>query len=193
MIKKALLLLLLPYSIFIYLESCNKPCEHPETRNITGITMRSFNGYSSARNTIQMYINYESLYVQNYQFNLTGKVMALSQVYDPCFNKLVNPIDSVSVVSANNFNGSFPANSELNRLFRVFNQTSTLMLNDFRYDINLDDINYYNDDLYTNYISFMSDSLPTLDSIHNLCVTVYCSTGEIFKDSLLGINLKSNL
>lgn len=193
MIKKALLLLLLPYSVFIYLESCNKPCEHPETRNIIGISMRSFNGYASNRNTLQMFINHESLYVQNFHFNVTNKAMAFSQVFDPCFNKLVNPIDSISVVSSQDFNGSFRANTELNSLFRVFNQSSFVFLNDYTYDLNEEEFGYYEDDLFTNSVSFINDSLPTLDSIHNLCVTVYCRTGEVFKDSLIGVNLKSNL
>lgn len=193
MIKKALLLLLLPYSVFIYLESCNKPCEHPETRNIIGISMRSYNGYASNRNTLQMFINYESLYVQNFQFNLTNKAMARSQDLNPCFNKLINPIDSISVVSSQDFNSTYTANTELNGFFRVHNQISIVSLKEYKYDINLENQSYYDDNLFTNSVSFINDSLPSLDSIHNLCVTVYCRTGEVFKDSLIGVNLKSNL
>lgn len=193
MIKKALLLLLLPYSVFIYLESCNKPCEHPETRNITGITMQSDTYYSINRTTLRMTLNYESLYVQNFQFNLTNKAMALSQVYDPCFNKLVNPIDSISVVSAQDFNSSFASNTELNSLFSVLNQSSMILLKDYSYDINIDNTNYYDDDFYVNSISFINDSIPTIDSVHDLSIKIYCRTGEIFEDSLIGVNLKSNL
>ena len=119
--------------------------------------------------------------------------MAFSPEYDPCFNQLINPIDSVSVVSSNNFSTSFPAHSELNSLFRVFNQTTALMLNEYNYDIENDYEDFYYGNLYETSVRFMNDSLPTLDSIHNLCVTVYCSNGEVFKDSVRGINLKSNL
>ncbi len=193
MIKKALLLLVIPYVVFIYLESCNKPCNHPENRNITGISMSIIDGGSSERNYLRMHLNFESLYVQNFYFDLTSKAMALSQGYDPCFNRLLNPIDSISVVSAQNFNASFMANSELNSLFRVINHNPTTLLKDYSYDIDINDLSYYNDDLYTNSISFVNDSLPTLDSIHDLQVTVYCRTGEVFSDSLMGVNLKSNL
>lgn len=193
MIKKALILLTIPYLAFVYLESCNKPCDHPETRNITGIDMTYSSGFMSNQNSLIMNINYESIYAQNFQFNLTNKALALSQVFDPCFNRLVNPIDSVSVVSTNDFNLSFPANSELNSLFRVNDQPSVLLLKDYRYDVNEENIYYYDSDLYETSVRFSNDSLPTLDSIHNLCITVYCSNGEVFKDSVLGINLKSNL
>ena len=193
MFKKAVFLLTIPYLACIYLESCNKPCEHPETRNITGITMSFDSGFMSTRNTLAMNINYESLYASNLQFDLTTKAMAFSPEYDPCFNQLINPIDSVSVVSSNNFSTSFPAHSELNSHFRVFNQTTALMLNEYNYDIENDYEDFYYGNLYETSVRFMNDSLPTLDSIHNLCVTVYCSNGEVFKDSVRGINLKSNL
>ena len=190
MIKKALLILTLPTVIFIYLESCNKPCEHMETRNITGISMDYDSDSTVTRTRLRLEVDYESYFVQNFQFNLTNKGYAKTYNYAPCFNKLLNPINSVSIVSKNDFSSSYLANTELNDLFIVYNMNS-MNLSNFKYDV------YSENDALGN--TFMTtflignSTIPSLDSIHDLQVTVFCENGDVFMDSLIGVNLKSKL
>lgn len=192
MIKKVILILTLPTFVFIYLESCNKPCEHKETLQIINIDSDYFSDYTTKnRNIAQLFLTYESYFVQNFSFNLTNKSYAMSKV-ENCFNELLNPIDSISITSKNSFSNSYPPYSELNKLFRVSN-SSNYYLNNFTY--NYHESNYEEDvqgEKKTEF-KFINDSLPTLDSIHNLCITIYCRNGESFKDSIIEINLKSNL
>lgn len=191
MIKKVILILTLPTLVFIYLESCNKECTHIETLTISGIDTKIELDTSKDRNEIAFFLNFESYFVSNFQFSLTNKALALTQRRENCFNKLLNPIDSISIISTNNFSVSFPANSELNSQFHVNNIPNRKVAN-FKYDVYSSD---YDENIggifYETKYKFQNDSLPTLDSIHDLCITVYCENGDVFKDSLIGINLKS--
>ena len=135
MIKKVILILTLPSILFIYLESCNKPCEHKETLRIIG-TNCSYDSDSTLNNQnfIQLYLTYESYFVQNFRFNLTNKSYAMTKV-ENCFNELLNPIDSISITSQNRFSTNYPPGSELNKLFRESNYSS-YYLDKFKYNYN---------------------------------------------------------
>ena len=192
MLKKIIILFTLPTALFIYLESCNKPCDHRETREIIGIELTSESDDDFNRTVLRMELEYQSYFVNNFQFNLTNKSFAAKQIYDPCFNEFLTPIDSISLISKNDFSPTYLANRELNSLFKV-NYSGQTTLDKFNYDIfGLDDDNIYFDEFITSF-SFLNELRPTLDSIHDLYITVYCSGGITFSDSLIGTNLKSNL
>jgi hypothetical protein len=183
MIKKTLGLLFLPYLIFMLIEGCyNTPCDRKETRNITNLSMIHLK--DSTRNSERMLLDmeYESYFVNNYRLDLMKKAYARSLAPDPCFEGFSNPIETVSIISANDFDTEHLTGTELNNLFG--HEYSRKKLNNFDFNPFLGDNSYV-----SNQILIYNDSIPTLDSIHTLYFNIYCADGKTYLDTLTNVNL----
>ena len=187
MIKKALLILILPYLALMLIESCNYPdyCVRKETRNITDIFFKHyFDPQPFNPDLIILKMKYESYFVSNFQVNILNKSYARSEPeYNPngCFEGFSNAIKQIKIKSLNDFDSGYLAGSELNPLFKddLYNDT---IKND-----NFDWSNLYLP--IPNSFTLYNFKKPTIDSIHTLFFEVNLEDGQTFYDTLINVNL----
>ena len=181
MTKKIIVLLFLPYLTFMFLEGCyNNQCDRRETRNITDLYL-THQVESDSSELIFIQTKYESYFVNNYKINVLPKTYARDIDLNPCFEGYSNPIKTISITSANDYDSYNLAGSEINGLFVYSN--SNKKLDQFEMPSSY---NYSSDDteliIYNGYV-------PTLDSIHTLYFNIYCADGKTYLDTLTNVNL----
>jgi len=135
---------------------------------------------SSIIENIILDMDYESYFVNNYKPDLIRKAYAKSVAYDPCFEGFSNPIESISISSANDFNLDYLAGNEINSLFKHNYSDNNLANYEF---------NPYSVYEIDNQIIIYNVSTPSLDSIHTLYFNIYCADGKTYLDTLNNVNL----
>ena len=161
-------------------------CDRKETREITNVyyskyaPREPFTKYSS----IVMNLEFNSYYVNNFSLLKPSKQIALSPVFDPCFEGYSNEIVSISIRSQMDFDSLHPAGTELNSLF--ISQYSRLDLSKF----SLENQGYEYGQVSTIF-NFYTKFSPMQDSIHTLLITTKLADQQLFYDTLQQVNMNN--
>ena len=186
MIKKGLYILTLPYLFLILLEGCNKQYnQRGETRNITDVFLE----YRQATDlynpdVIILNMEYESYFVSNFRVDILNKSYAKS-LPEPNpngnFEGFSNPFESISIKSANDYSSTKLAGAELNKIFVENFFGDTIYNNSFNWEQSYRKI--------PDSFGIQNLSMPTIDSIHTLFFEIKLSDNQIFRDTLVNVNL----